>query len=53
LASGPTEITAAASETKGTLQQLSPEIFLATRVTQPSDLQSAGTPRYSMLGLTM
>jgi hypothetical protein len=53
LASGPTEITAAVSQAKGALQQLSPEIFLITRMTPPPALKSAGTPRYSMLGLSM
>ena len=53
LASGPTEITAAVSQTKGALQQLSPEIFMTTRVTPKPALKSIGTPRYSMLGLSM
>jgi filamentous hemagglutinin family protein len=53
LASGPTEITAAVSQTKGALQQLSPEIFMTTRVTPKPALKSIGTPRYSMLGLAM
>jgi hypothetical protein len=53
LASGPTEITAAVSQTKGALQQLSPEIFMTTRVTPKPALKSIGNPRYSMLGLSM
>ncbi|WP_353207731.1 MBG domain-containing protein [Sphingorhabdus sp.] len=53
LASGPTETSVVVSQTKGALQQLSPEIFLTTRVTPPAALQSASSPRYSMLGPTM
>jgi hypothetical protein len=53
LASGPTEVTAAVSQANGALQQLSPEISLTTRVTPPPALQSAVTPRNSMLGPTM
>jgi hypothetical protein len=53
LAAGPTEITAAVSQAKGALQQLSPEIFVTTRVTPAPALKSTSTPRYSMLGLAM
>ena len=53
LASGPTETTVVVSQTRGALQQLSPEIYLTTRVSPPAALQSASPPRYSMLGLTM